>query len=157
MWILLIDEFVEQLDININEISEWLDPKIVSFLSNSSNSLNLILDSQSVVFTISWDTMYLYEIKAKWFWVNLMLQLIKKAIDNWLRYIKIEAKPLWLIKGTNEYDEIMKYLFSFYSSFWFENTLGSNYFTLDLDNDKLIEVLSNKLILYLNTKKWIKL
>ena len=152
-----IDILSEKLDWNIDFISWWLDKKIIWALSSSNNYLDLILDNQSVSFNISWNTMFLYEIQAKWFWTNLMLQLIKKGIDNWLEFIKIEAKPLNLEVDTPEYKNIEKYIFSFYSSFGFQREWNSNYFTLNLDNDDNLNILNNKFNYYLKNNKWIKL
>jgi len=151
-----IDDFLEKLEFNKKSISIWLKPEIVRVLEESNNYLNLILDNQRVIFNIKWDTMFLYEIEAKWYWTNLILNIIMKAIDNWLRYIKIQAKPLWS-PPKDDYNKIEKYLFSFYTSFWFKKEWNSNYFTLDLDDEWLINVLNNKFDLYLETEKWNKL
>ena len=152
-----IDEFSEKLDWNIDFISWWLDEEIIWALNSSNNFLSLIVNNQSVSFDISWNTMFLREIKAEWFWANLMLQLIKKSIDNWLEFIKIEAKPLNLKDGSYKYTIIEKYLFSFYTSFGFNQEWDSNYFTLDLDDEDILKVLNKKFDYYLKNKKWIKL
>lgn len=150
----IVDIFVESLEENSNFISKWLDKKLLWALNSSNNSLNLVLDNQSLIFNISWESMYLYEINAHWVWTQLILQIIRKALNDWLRYIHLEAKPLFIDSTADlEYEKVEKYLFSF----WFERKWETNHFTLDLDNSDILKVLNNKFKIYIQTNNWIKL
>jgi len=152
-----IDDLVDKLEENSDFIWLGLDKKIIWALNSSNNFLSLVVNNQSVSINIHWNTMFLYEIKAKWFWANLMLQILKKAIDDWLQFIKIEAKPLGEFNNKDDYKRIEKYLSSFYSSFWFKRDWNTKFFTLNLDDEYLINILNNKFDMYLNKNIWIKL
>ena len=150
--LLILDLFQENQDFFLTPISE---PEELDIWFKKILKFNFWINWY-IKLEIIWNILKIDMIDMPNKWNESMLFIIKYALENWVKNILWEANPRKKI--SKNMDRRLKILVDFYTWFWFIPNIDSwtwwKYMSLDFREKKLLEVIYNKLWIYLKTKNW---
>ena len=151
-------DFCDLIDENINTdfFNKLSD---IKYISRWKIDISLWLNNyekQLIDFSIDNEKMKINRIIARWHWTEVMLFILKYAIENWIWTVDLKVEPL----NTNDeitFDKAYEYLINFYWSFWFRRVWTSSNMILNIYklSERDIFVLNNRLKRFIEWKKWI--